>query len=284
MKILVLGGSGMLGSAIFRTLSVVRDHEVTATVRSVEALRHFDITQVGSLRAGVDVGNVDSLAKVFYEERPELIINCIGLVKQLKASEDPLQAITINALLPHRLSGLCQLAGARLVHISTDCIFSGGKGNYVEDDPSDALDLYGKSKFLGEVRAPHAITLRTSIIGHELTGNHGLIGWFLGQSSVVKGYGRAVFSGLPTVELANVIRDVVIPRADLSGLYHVAASPISKYDLLKIVAKEYGKDIVVERDDVLVINRSLNASRFNLATGYCAPPWVELIRRMKEFR
>ena len=203
---------------------------------------------------------------------------------QLADSDDPLQAIPINSLLPHRLAGLCALLSARLVHIGTDCIFSGEKGGYTENDPSDAKDLYGKSKFLGEVDYPHAVTLRTSIIGHELQSAHSLIGWFLSQQDHCKGYKRAIFSGLPTVALAQIIRDVVIPSPDLSGVYHVAAKPISKYDLLRLVADVYGKSIEIEPDDQLIIDRSLNADRFRQATGYVVPDWPELIKLMYSYQ
>jgi dTDP-4-dehydrorhamnose reductase len=170
-----------------------------------------------------------------------------------------------------------------LVHVSTDCVFSGAKGHYLETDFPDAYDLYGRSKLLGEVDYPHAITLRTSIIGHELSGNRSLIGWFLAQQGSVKGFARAVFSGLPTVELARVVRDCVLPRPALRGLYHVAAQPINKCDLLKLVAATYGKTIKIVPSEDLVIDRSLNADRFRVATGYVAPPWPDLIQRMFEF-
>jgi dTDP-4-dehydrorhamnose reductase len=169
------------------------------------------------------------------------------------------------------------------VHISTDCVFSGAKGGYMEEDAPDARDLYGRSKLLGEVDCPHAVTLRTSIIGHELNSAHGLIGWFLAQQGNVKGYTRAIFSGLPTYELARVIRDLVLPRAEMHGLFHVASRPISKYDLLHMVNQEYGKGLKIEPDDHLKIDRSLNANRFLEATGYKAPDWPDLIAQMREF-
>jgi dTDP-4-dehydrorhamnose reductase len=187
-------------------------------------------------------------------------------------------------LLPHRLAGLCELVGARLVHMSTDCVFSGKKGDYHESDPSDAEDLYGKSKFLGEVVYPHAITLRTSIIGHELQGARSLIDWFLSQERQCKGYTKAIYSGMPTVVLAQLVRDVIIPQTDLTGLYHVAAKPISKFDLLRLVADVYGKTIEIIPDDKLVIDRSLNAERFRDATGYVAPGWPKLIELMHTYR
>lgn len=284
MRILVLGASGMLGNAVLRVMDEKQDWEVFGTVRSNNVNRLFSDRVAQRLITGCDVENHDALVKVIAQVRPNVVINCIGLIKQLAAAADPLQAIQINSLLPHRLAGLCALVGARLVHMSTDCVFAGVKGGYTENDPSDAKDLYGKSKFLGEVDYLHAITLRTSIIGHELQSTHGLIGWLLSQKGRCKGYKRAIFSGLPTVALAQIIRDVVIPRPDLFGVYHVAAQPISKYDLLRLVADIYGKSIEIEPDDQLVIDRSLNANRFKQATGYVAPEWPELIKLMHSYQ
>ncbi|MFO7712892.1 dTDP-4-dehydrorhamnose reductase family protein, partial [Desulfosarcina sp.] len=229
MRILVLGAGGMLGHTMFRRLGANSAWQVYGTLRSDGAKRFFPAEMGARLLTGVDVEHHDTLVQAFVHTRPDTVINCVGLIKQLAAAQDPLKTIPVNALLPHRLAGLCQLAGARLVHVSTDCVFSGKKGNYRETDPSDASDLYGQSKLLGEVIYPHTITLRTSMIGHELAGTHGLLGWFLAQQGRIKGYTRAVFSGLPTVELARVVRDVVLPRPELSGLYHVAGAPIAKY-------------------------------------------------------
>jgi len=284
MKVLVLGVSGMLGNAMYRVLSGTKEMDVYATARSHSVKSHFPTRIAEQIRTGVDVENQDSLERIFSEVKPKVVVNCIGLIKQLSDANDPLLALPINAMLPHRLARLCDLIGARLVHVSTDCVFAGTRGNYKETDSSDAEDLYGKSKYLGEVNYVHTITLRTSIIGHELASVHGLIGWFLAQQKSVKGYRRAIFSGLPTVELARVIRDIVLPRPELSGLYHVAADPISKYDLLMLVAEIYGKKIEIIPDEEVVIDRSLNAERFHSVTGYTAPSWPELVRRMYEFK
>lgn len=284
MKVLIIGATGMLGNAMMRVLSERADWQVHGTVRS-ESVKHlFQFDIASRLISGVDVEQHDTLIKAFTRSRPDVVINCVGLVKQLADAEDPLQAIPINALLPHRLAQLCELSGARLVHMSTDCVFSGKKGGYREIDVPDAEDIYGRSKLLGEVAYPHAITLRTSIIGHELQSKHGLVGWFLAQQGHCNGYTKAIFSGLPTVVLAHIIRDVVIPRPDLSGVYHVAAQPISKYDLLKLIASVYSKQqIEIAPDDKLVIDRSLNAERFRAATGYVAPDWSTLIKTMHSF-
>ncbi|MFC5476143.1 dTDP-4-dehydrorhamnose reductase family protein [Paraherbaspirillum soli] len=284
MRVLILGVSGMLGNTVFRYFSEDSRYEVFGSARSAGVREAFPPSQSERIIAGVDVENQDSLALLFSKVRPDVVINCIGLIKQLAEANDPLQAIPINALLPHRLARLCQIADARLVHISTDCVFSGTKGNYKESDVSDAKDLYGRSKFLGEVDYANSITLRTSIIGHELHSANGLIGWFLAQQGTVQGFAKAIFSGLPTVELAHIIREFVVPRAELSGLYHVASQPISKFDLLELVAGIYKKDIEIVPDVQFTIDRSLNADKFHAASGYLAPAWPELVKKMSDFK
>jgi dTDP-4-dehydrorhamnose reductase len=284
MKVLVLGVTGMLGNAMYRFLSAQDSMLVCGAVRRPAAAKFFDDALKKNLIAGWDAENIDTTIRILNQIRPEVVINCVGLVKQLAESDDPLQAIPINAMLPHRLAALCESIGARLIHISTDCVFLGTRGMYREEDAPDALDLYGRTKSLGEVTRAPAITLRTSIIGHELEGNRSLVGWFLAQRGSVKGYRRAVFSGLPTVELARVVFEYVLPRPQLSGLYHVAAAAIDKFKLLTLVAQAYGKTIEIVPDDKLVIDRSLDGSKFHEATGYQAPDWPELIRRMQHFR
>jgi len=283
-KILVLGASGMLGNAVFRVLASSPQSDVVGTVRSSRSVGLLPNILRERLISGVDVENSDTLVFLFSKIRPTVVVNCIGLVKQLAESDDPLQAIPVNSILPHRLARLCDAVGARLVHMSTDCVFSGKEGMYTEADFADADDLYGRSKFLGEVDYPNAITLRTSIIGHERDGARSLINWFLSQEGRVKGYARAVFSGLPTVEIARIIRDYVIPNPELHGIFHLSAEPINKFDLLTLVAEVYGKSIEIVSDDKLVIDRSLDSTRFRQATGFSPEPWPELIRRMHEFR
>ena len=280
MKILVFGASGMIGSAMIRVLSEKKNWQVFGTLRSEDAKHFFSPTIASRLVAGVDVDKHDALTRVFSQVQPDVVVNCIGLTKHHKEADDPLLAIPVNALMPHRMAQLCAIAGARLVHISTDCVFSGAKGGYAEDDPADATDIYGKSKFLGEVNYPHTITLRTSTIGHELQSRYGLLEWFLSQEESCRGFNRAVFSGLPNTVFAQIVRDIVIPRADLYGLYHVGASPIGKFDLLHVIADVYGKSINIIREDEFVINRSLKSERFFKATGYVAPGWPELIGTM----
>ena len=284
MKVLVVGASGMIGSTVLRVLSEKSDWEVFGSVRDINVQRFFSAEIGERLIASVDVEHPDLLVKVLDQVRPDVVVNCAGLTKHKPEADDPLVSIPINTLMPHRLAGLCKLVDARLIHVSTDCVFSGEKGGYLESDFADARDVYGKSKALGEVVYPHTITLRTSTIGHELQSQYGLLDWFLAQQGSCKGYTRAIFSGLPTVVFAQVIRDVVIPNKQLSGLYHVAAEPIDKYALLKLIAGVYGKAIDIVPDEKLVIDRSLDARNFQMATGYIAPVWPELIKLMHAYK
>jgi dTDP-4-dehydrorhamnose reductase len=280
-RILVLGGTGMLGHALFLGLAAREDFEVYATVRSrAEAQRWFAPELAGRCLENVDAFEFDSLVKAIGEVRPDAVINAIGIIKQSSLAQDPLTAITVNSLFPHRLAAVCRVAQARLIHFSTDCVFSGAKGNYREDDLPDAYDLYGRSKLLGEAAGPLSLTLRTSIIGHELKNKRGLLEWFLAQHDEVRGFTQAIFSGFPTVALAGIIADYILPHPNLQGIYHVAAAAISKYDLLTLVAEVYGKKITIRPDDQVQLDRSLDSTAFRAKTGYQPPPWPALIDEM----
>ena len=282
MKILVMGTGGMLGSAVFKLFAETGGYELSGTVRDEATKQYFPDEWHKNIIAGIDILDNESLARVVGSVKPDVVINCVGLIKQLATANDPLIVLPVNSMYPHRLAVICASSGARLIHISTDCVFDGSKGNYVESDRPDATDLYGQSKYIGELNdKPRAITLRTSIIGHELNSRTGLVEWFLSQSGSVNGFTGAIFSGLPTVELARVMMGYVIPRPELCGLYHVSAAPISKFDLLSLVAKIYGKKIEIIPQSEFMIDRSLNSERFQTATGYSAPDWPALVEAMK---
>ena len=285
MRILIIGVTGMLGSALHRVFAPDPSFETWGTLRDAGGKRYFPTVDHPRLVAGVDIGSDDSLVRVLDQVRPDVVINAVGVVKQLASAEDPLVVLPINAMYPHRLAALCGLARARLIHISTDCVFSGRTGNYTEADISDAEDLYGKSKYMGELTSyPHAITLRTSGIGHELNSRFGLLEWFLGEQGRVRGFSHAIYTGLPWVELARVMRDHVLPRPDLHGLYQVSSDPINKLELLRLIAQTYGKTIDIVPDDTVRIDRSLDSTRFRTATGYSPAPWPALIEAMYALR
>ena len=279
MNILILGASGMIGSTMLEVLSKATDWNVAGAVRSLATANGLAPPLSGKLIAGYDLAAPDQLVQLFAQMRPDVVVNCAGLTKHLPAGNEPISALTMNALLPHRLAALCDTSGARLIHVSTDCVFSGSKGFYSETDHADATDVYGKTKHLGEVTGPGVVTLRTSTIGHERGTRYGLLEWFLAQTEC-KGYRRAVFSGLPTVEFAKVVRDVVIPNCDMAGLYNVGARPIDKDSLLRLIAKTYGTGTAITADDSVTLDRSLDVSAFGARTGYVAADWDALVSEM----
>lgn len=281
-RVLVLGASGMLGSSLFRAFSRNPQFETFGSLREASAKRYFVPELHDALIPNVHLDGETGLLTAFAVAKPDVVINCIGIIKQLPNASDHLESLAINASLPHRLAKYCDVTAARLVHFSTDCVFSGKQGLYKEEDFPDAYDLYGRTKFLGELAYENSITLRTSIIGHELNRSKSLVDWFLSQSGEVKGFSKAVFSGLPTIEVARVVKEYVIPNPRLSGLYHLSVDPINKYDLLSLVSTTYGKAIKITRDNNLVIDRSLNSDKFRTATGFKPKPWPELINDMHE--
>jgi dTDP-4-dehydrorhamnose reductase len=269
----------MLGHRLWTSLQ--REHDTWVTIRGSKNIfpdkRIFPPDQICY---NVDALIFDEVVRSLATVQPDLVINCIGLIKQAPLAKDPLSAIRINAMLPHQLALVCKSTGIRFIHVSTDCIFSGNKGNYTEDEPSDAVDLYGRTKFLGEVSYPNTITLRTSIIGRELKSKLGLIEWFLAQEGEIDGYRKAIFSGMTTDELSSVIQKYVIPNEELSGLYHVSSEPISKYQLLVLAKQAFDKQIEIRPYDDFVIDRSLDSSQFRKVTGYKPPSWEAMIDKL----
>jgi dTDP-4-dehydrorhamnose reductase len=282
MKVLLLGGSGMLGHRLW--INLRKEHEVWVTVRGngseFPSIPEFPQEFV---RPGVDALNFDQVTRALASIQPDIVINCIGLIKQQgHLAKDPLFSISINSMFPHKLSLICRTAKIRLVHISTDCVFSGKKGNYTEEDQSDAEDLYGRTKFLGEVTYPHCVTIRTSIIGRELKTNLGLIEWFLSQSGRIQGYKNAIYTGFSTDELSRIIMKYILPNPDINGLYQVSSDPISKYDLLQIANNAFHKNLEIAANEAFLCDRSLNSSKFKAKTGYQPPSWDEMIHEMAD--
>jgi dTDP-4-dehydrorhamnose reductase len=276
VRVLILGGDGMLGHQLVRTLSGA--HEVGITLRREESAYRADLVAAVAPFFGVDVRDPDRLPEVFDRWRPQAVVNAVGVVKQRADANDPRLALEVNALFPHRLAQLAAAAGARVIHVSTDCVFSGRRGGYRETDPPDPEDLYGRTKLLGELTGKPALTLRTSIIGLEVDRRQGLVEWFLASRGVVKGYRRAVFSGLTTMEMGRLIARLLERHPDLWGLFHVASAPIDKHALLSRLASALGReDVRIEPDDALVCDRSLCAEAFRAATGYEAPSWDEML-------
>jgi len=280
MRVLVFGAGGMLGHKIMQVLG--SDHEVFGTVRGdTKQLKRF--APDDRIVAGISVEDPDSIRRAIGTIKPEVVINAIGIIKQLPDSKNVISTLTVNSIFPHRLAELGEEFGFRLVTISTDCVFSGSRGNYSEDNVPDAVDLYGKSKNLGEATGGNCLTLRTSIIGHELGTAHSLIDWFLSnRGGKVKGFANAIYSGFPTVVFAAIIDNLIRNYPKLEGLYHVSSDPISKYDLLNLVNKAYAADVTIERDEEFKLDRSLDSTRFRAETGFSPKSWEQMIEVMAE--
>jgi dTDP-4-dehydrorhamnose reductase len=278
MKILVLGGSGMLGHQLCRVLS--KRQEVWATFHDrSDAYERYQLLPGNRMIGGVDVGEWPLFSETLKEAKPDVVVNAIGIVKQRDEAKQAVMSIEVNALFPHRLADLCHDIGARLIQISTDCVFSGFRGGYSELDLPDPVDLYGRTKLLGEINRDSCLTLRTSIIGWELRQRAGLLEWFASQrGKTIKGYGKAIYSGVSTAVLAHLIGDIIETRPELAGLYHVASNPISKYDLLVRLKERLGwEETRIEKDEAFHCDRSLVGKRFEMITGWKVPDWEKMI-------
>lgn len=281
--IVVIGGAGMLGHKMFQVLH--REYPGTlCTVRS-DAQREL-LSQVGlpsgnEVLSGVDVMDLAGLERLLAGLRPDVIVNCVGIIKQRVEAACPIPSIAINSLLPHKLADMASRWGGRVIHFSTDCVFSGRRGNYTEADPSDADDLYGKSKFLGEVAVTNALTIRTSIIGRELENHRSLLDWFLSNNhGRVRGFTRVIYSGVTTNYLAEFVAWAIRERPALSGLYQLASQPISKNDLLCMLRGAYGLDIEIAPDESEICDRSLDPGKLSRAIGFTRPAWPDLTAQL----
>jgi dTDP-4-dehydrorhamnose reductase len=282
-KVLILGGAGMLGHKMYQTLAK-QPFNTYATVR--QPVEESPAAAIGSSSdghfiGGVDVSDFGVVDRLLDEVRPNVLVNCVGVIKQREAAHDSIESITINSLLPHLLAEKCRQIGARVIHFSTDCVFDGEKGAYEESDPSDAKDLYGRTKYLGEISSPGSLTLRSSIIGRELYNNASLVEWFLSQDGKnVKGFAKALYAGLTTIRMSALVKDLILDHPDLSGIYQVSGPRISKYDLLGLIRDAFELDIEIERDDDVDIDRTLVGDRFSTDTGFVAPTWQEMVTEL----
>ncbi len=272
MRVLILGITGMLGHVLWQDFQ--KEFEVFGTVRESRG-------EQGRIIEGVNAASGEGIDLAFKEAKPEIVINCIGIIKQLKEAHDPIISITVNSLFPHILARKCREADCRLIHISTDCVFSGRKGNYSEEDTPDAEDLYGRTKLLGEVNRPGCLTIRTSIFGRDFLKQSALLEWFLSNGGgKVRGYKNALYTGFTTQALARIVGDLITDYPQLSGLYQIASQPISKYELLVKLRQAMRLDIEIEPYDDPPCDRSLSAARFVAATGYRLPTWDEMLAEL----
>ena len=285
MKLLILGSSGLLGNTLTKYFFEKNNYETFGFLRDTAKLKFFKRKYINRLIIIQDILNINDLSSKIKVLRPNVIINCIGQTNKIRGQNlnNLENYININSLFPFRLKALCDEIQSRLIHFSSDCVFSGEKGFYSERDNPDPTDVYGKSKLLGELDSENIITIRKSVIGHELDSKKGLLEWFLNQEGYVEGYKEAIFSGLTVLELARIIDMYILPNKNIKGIIHLSAEPISKYDLLKIIANQYNKIINIKPNKEIKIDRSLNSQYFKKVTGYKSVPWPSLIKSMKEF-
>lgn len=282
MKVLILGATGMLGYSLFSNLSSYNHLDVYGTVRTTEGKEAFFEQYQSKILQNIDVTDIAAIEYIISTVKPDVVINCIGLIKQHDIAKQHIAAIKINALLPHQVAGICDTFNARLIHFSTDCVFDGKQGLYRESDLPTATDLYGKSKCLGEVSYGQHLTLRTSIIGHELNSAVSLLDWFLSQTGEVNGFSKAIFSGLPTCYIAKLLAEKILEDTSINGLYHLSVEPIDKLSLISLFAEVYGKSIKINESTQLVIDRSLDSSLLREEIAFIPPNWPELIKFMHE--
>ena len=278
MRILILGGTGMLGHQLFKHLSS-RFTDTYATIRqsysSYKLLdKQFDNARIIEC---VDVTDLPVLTGIMKCVRADVILNCIGVTKRRKEANEAIHAITLNAMLPHMLAEWGRNNAAKVINFSTDCVFDGKVGNYVDDSATNATDLYGKTKAIGEIHGENALTLRSSFIGKELDGGTELFEWFLAQTGTVKGFKNAIYSGLTTLELSRVIEKILVQHPGASGIYNVSSDPISKYELLVLIRDKLHLNIEVLPDENMICDRSLNSSKFRQEFNYVPPGWQAMI-------
>ena len=278
MRILIVGGDGMLGHQLLRQWRP--RHEVRATLRKpLDAYASYGLFGADCF-GSIDVRSFEQVRACAKASRPQVIVNAVGVVKQRPSTKDCLENLRLNSLFPQQLAYLAGELGARLIHFSTDCVFSGSKGSYTEADFPDADDLYGQTKLLGETHQPHALTLRSSIIGRELSRKAGLLEWFLAQRGSVQGYTRAIYTGFTTLEMARIVEKLITQHRDASGVWHVSSDRISKHELLCLVRKHFNLDTAIVPSGSFVCDRSLVSDRFRGAFGYAPPSWDKMIQEL----
>jgi dTDP-4-dehydrorhamnose reductase len=285
MKVLIIGGTGMLGHMACRTFSS-RFETFATSKRPLDASNLLlQFLPKHACTGGLDaIEDKASLRALISEVRPSVVFNCVGIIKQKKEAHDAIPLIRANSLFPHELAEIAAEHQTKAIFFSTDCVFSGKRGRYTESDVPDPVDLYGRSKLLGEVsEAPH-LTVRSSIIGRELgTSTSGLIEWFISQKGgAIQGYTKAIYAGITTRVMCSLLAELIERRFDLSGVWHIASAPITKHDLLGRLNSLLDLGTTISKDETFACDRSLDGTRFIEETGLVIPNWDDMIRELVE--
>ena len=281
-RLLIIGASGMLGHKLFIYFSKLENFDTYGLVRNKNILSKNELLDNKKI-IEIEILKDYNLRNIIHRISPNVVINCAGIVKQNPLIKNTSLTIELNSLFPHNLNLICKKEGCKLIQFSTDCVFSGNKGNYRESDFADSRDIYGRTKFIGEVIDKNCLTIRTSFIGDELNNRWGLLNWFLSQKNTIKGFKNAIYSGLTTLEICRVIEKFIIPNEELNGLYHISSKPIDKLSLLVLIREIYEKDINIEKDILIINDKSLDCQKFKNYTGYEPIEWDKAIRELKNF-
>jgi len=285
-RVLVLGVNGLIGHTMYRKLKQ-EGFEVFGTMRRAKIeFMQYDFLQADTIIDGLDVQEISNVSEVILQIQPSVVVNCIGITRRKDEISNSIQAIKINALLPHQIAKICQDMSIRMIHLSTDCVFSGDFGLYTEDSIPDASDMYGRTKAMGEVLDnPNCLTLRSSFLGTEISDRTELLEWLLSQKGrTIKGYTKAIYSGVSTVYLSSVITEILRHYPQLSGLYQIAPdTPISKYDLLCIAKNAFNIDVEIVENDSFVSDKSLSGARLKKVMNYRVPSWHDMLQELAEW-
>lgn len=280
MRILVLGGTGLIGNRLTRQLRQNADVYASTRTSLVEMPMLENILEPNKWIFGLDATDFQFLESEIKRLKPDVIVNCLGVVKHQINPKNAEATILLNSVLPWRLSGIAEKYDFKLIHLSTDCVFSGETGNYKESSSPDAVDLYGRSKILGELNNAHVLTIRTSFVGREIKTFANLFEWVQRcQTTRITGYKRAIYSGLTTQAISEVIEKLIFDFSALTGLWHVSSEPISKYDLICMLNNSLNLKLDIESSEEFFCDRSLDSTAFASKTSLAIPNWITMVER-----
>lgn len=278
MRILILGGNGMIGHKIFQVISNKHLDTWVLFKKSFNDISFNEIFNKTNIIDNFDLSNFHKLSTLLNNLKPEVIINAVGITIRRGIDNIPSKSIQINSALPHFINEWVILNNKRLIHFSTDCVFSGDQGSYTENSIPDARDIYGKSKALGEVSSKNTLTLRGSMIGREIENKTELLEWVLSQrNKQLKAFSNVIYSGITTIRMAKLVLKIIEEFPQMHGIYNVSSECISKYDLIKLFVKEFNISIDIISDDSYISKKDLDSTKFYNELGIDKPNWNDLI-------
>jgi len=281
MKILILGGNGMIGHKMYQVLSKNYLDTWVLFKKQIDQINFSEIFNKDKVIENFDLIQFDKLKIILDNISPDVIINAAGVTIRRGINDDMYKSILINSALPHFLDNWTKINNKRLIHFSTDCVFSGKKDFYTEASVTDAEDTYGKTKALGEVVSKNSVTLRGSMIGRELENKTELLEWFLNQNkTTVNGYTNVIYSGITTFRMANYVDKIIRDFPDMHGIYNVSSNSITKYELVNLFNSYFNNESSIIPDNSYTSNKDLDSSKFYKDTGLIKPNWKELVEEL----